>query len=178
LDVVFKIKGKHGLVPPDIAGIQVQCIPEMIQMVGKTTLPKTRLEAQLSLPYSIAVAMVTGRAFLAEYEPPFINDREVKRIMELVEIISNPDLPFDSEPYVTITTHDGRCFKGHVAYASGAPQNPLAPQAIIQKFEALAARVLTPDRVQALKEGILHIATIDDVRRITRYLPSAPTHPL
>ena len=85
-------------------------------------------------------------------------------------MLADPDLPPDSEPRLVITTTRGRRIPGHVAYASGAPQNPLPPEAIVRKFEALAARVLPHDRVQALKADVLALDTFPDVRRITRHL--------
>ena len=170
IDVILEARNKNNLAPADIEKIEVACIPEMMQMVGGVAAPKTRLEAQLSLPYSIGVALVTGRAFLGEYEPPLLHDPEIQRVAKLVRLVETPELPFDSEPYISITTTSGECIKGHVDYASGAPQNPLGPQAIIDKFEALAARVLSEQRVQALKKTILSIEQVDDVRSITDLL--------
>lgn len=170
LDVILQARRVHHLGPDDIARIEVRCIPEMIQMVGQVATPQTRLEAQLSLPYSIAVALVTGRATLAEYEAPFLDDPAVRRLARRVVLLAAPDLPPDSEPHLVITTTEGRQIQGHVAYASGAPQNPLPPEVIVHKFETLAARVLPHDRVQALKEDVLALETLPDVRRITRHL--------
>ncbi len=170
LDVVLEIRRAHDLKPEDIAGIEVRCIPEMIQMVGQVTIPDTRIEAQLSLPYSVAVALVTGQASLAEYEAPFLDDPAVQRLARLVVMRADPDLPPDSEPHLVITTSAGRRIPGHVAYASGAPQNPLPPEAIVRKFETLAARALPSHQVQALKEDVLALETLPDVRRITRHL--------
>ena len=170
LDVVLEARRVHHLGADDIARIEVRCIPEMIQMVGQVTTPETRIEAQLSLPYSIGVALVTGQASLAEYEAPFLDDPAVQRLARQVVMLADPDLPPDSEPHLVITTNKGRRIPGHVAYASGAPQNPLPPEAIVRKFETLAARVLPSRQVQALKEEILAVETLPDVRRITRHL--------
>ena len=170
LDVVLEARRVYHLGPDDIAGIEVRCIPEIIQMVGQVTTPETRIEAQLSLPYSIGVALVTGQASLAEYEAPFLNDPAVQRLAQRVVMLADPDLPPDSEPRLVITTTKGRRIPGHVAYASGAPQNPLSPEGIVRKFEALAARVLPSRQVQALKDEILTVETLPDVRRIARLL--------
>nr|MDJ0667135.1 hypothetical protein [Desulfobacterales bacterium] len=73
-------------------------------------------------------------------------------------------------PHLVITTTDGRQIRGHVDHASGAPQNPLPPEAIVRKFEALAARALPSHLVQALKEDVLAIEALPDVRCITQHL--------
>ena len=170
LDVVLDARQRHSLQPADIASIEVRCIPEMMQMVGKIDFPTTRIEAQLNLSYSIAVALVTGKAFLAAFEAPFLADPEVKRLAGLVHLIESPELPFDSEPYLTLTTTDGRVITGHVDFASGAPQNPLPQAAIIKKFEALAGRLLSPVGVAELRDKVLAVATLADVRAITSSL--------
>lgn len=170
LDVVLDAKDRYSLTPADISSIEVRCIPEMMQMIGKVDFPATRIEAQLSLPYSIAVALVAGKAFLGEFEPPLLHDPEVRRLASLVRLIESPELPFDSEPYLTLTTTGGKVITGHVDHASGAPQNPLSPETIIQKFESLAERVLPIAKVAELRDMTLAAATLADVRAITSCL--------
>lgn len=167
LDVVLEIRRRHRLGPEDIAAIEVRCIPEMMQMIGKTDFPATRIAAQLNLPYSIAVALVTGKAFIDQYEAPLLHDSRVKRLASLVRLIEAPDLPYDSEPYLGITTSDGRVLEGHVDYASGAPQNPLPADKIITKFTALAERALPSVRVREIRDKVQCLPTLADVREIT-----------
>jgi 2-methylcitrate dehydratase PrpD len=170
LDVIFDAKERYQLTAADIASIEVQCIPEMIQMIGKDDFPPSRIAAQLHLPYSIAVALLRGKAFIAEYESPILHAPEVKRLAALVQLIESPELPFDSEPYLTIRTIDGRVIQGHVDYASGASQNPLSLQKIIEKFESLAERTLPADRIGTVRDKVLSLTTITDVREIAACL--------
>lgn len=174
LDVVLNAKRKHDLTPGEIDKIKVRCTPESLQMVGKIAFPKTRLEAQLSLPYSIGVALAAGQAGLSEYEQPMLKDSEVNNIARRVQLITDPGLPSDSEPYVTIITTDSRCIEGHVEYASGAWQNPLSPDVLIEKFETLASRTIPLDQSKRLKEHILSIESLGDMRRIVECLSILP----
>lgn len=174
LDVVLNARNAHRLAPDDIAAITVRCIPQTFQMVGRMTHPETRIEAQLSLPYSVGVALVTGGAFLDAFEPPWLHDQTVRRLAGRVTMAPSPDLPFDAEPYVTIVTRDGRKIEGHVDFASGAPQNPLPPEKIVAKFQALAKRVLPPRDVDALEDKILAVEGCDDVRTLASHLRTAP----
>jgi hypothetical protein len=91
-------------------------------------------------------------------------------LADLVHLIESPELPFDSEPYLNLTTIDGNVITGHVDYAGGAPENPLSPDKIIQKFEILANRALPMTKVAELRDRILAIATFADVRDITHCL--------
>ncbi|MFT5728230.1 MAG: 2-methylcitrate dehydratase PrpD [Desulforhopalus sp.] len=170
LDVILKAKQDHDLSIGNVARITVRLIPEMAQMIGRKALPKNRFEAQLNLRYSIGVALACGRAFIAEYEEPYLNMKDVLQGAELVELIESPDLPFDSEPYITITTKDDRTLEGHVDYASGAPQNPLQPEVIIDKFMSLATRALPAQQCQQLQKKILTVQSLPDMREITSAL--------
>ncbi len=170
LDVVLRAKKDHDLSIENVAGIKVKLIPEMAQMIGRKTSPKNRFEAQLNLRYSIGVALTCGRAFIGEYEEPYLNMAEVLQGADLVELIESPELPFDSEPYITITTKDGRTIEGHVDYASGAPQNPLPPELIVTKFETLASRVFPTQKCLQLQEKILAVQSLSDIRKITTNL--------
>lgn len=170
LDVILEAKARHDLTPEKVAAVQVKLIPEMLQMIGSTSLPTNRFEAQLNLPYSIAVALVTGRAFIAEYEPPFLHSPAIAQAAAKVELIESPELPFDSEPYLCIITTDGQVIEGHVDFASGAPQNPLSQERIIGKFDALASRCLPPDQCKQLKAAVLEVEKLKDVRSLTACL--------
>lgn len=170
LDVVLELRERHRLLPEDIAALEIRLIPEMMQMIGARDFPATRIEAQLNLPYSVAVALVTGRAFVGEYEPPWLHHPEVRRLAALVRLVESPELPFDSEPYVRLLTTDGQSYEGHVDFASGAPQNPLPAQRIVAKFEALAGRTLPAATIAALQDMALAVEDLGDISEMTRLL--------
>ncbi|MDD9301246.1 MAG: MmgE/PrpD family protein [Desulfobacter sp.] len=80
LDVVLRARDKHRLLPEDIQEILVRATPETFQMVGQNPYPETRPQAQLSLSYSLAAAMVTGRAFVEEFEEAMIENFDVQEM--------------------------------------------------------------------------------------------------
>ncbi len=170
LDVVLDAKDRYYLTPADIASIEVRCTPEMMQMIGATDYPTTRIEAQLNLPYCIAVALVTGRAFIDEFEAPRLHDPLVKKLASLVHLIESPELSCDSEPYLTLTTIAGKIITGHVDFAVGAAENPLPLDRIIRKFETLATRVLPIEKVRELRDKALSVVRLADVRDMTACL--------
>ena len=135
------------------------------QMLGAAD-PQTRLAAQMSLPYSVAVAWVSGRASLTEYEEPWLHAPPVRAFMQRVALTVDPGLPEGAEARVTVETRDGRRFARHVPFARGAPENPLSAQEVIAKYEELAARALAPEAVRALREAVLAIEAPGHLRRL------------
>ena len=49
--------------------------------------PKTYHEAQVSLPYSVAVALIDGAALLQQYRDERLSDPEVLRLSKLVAVV-------------------------------------------------------------------------------------------
>ena len=154
LDAVLDLRRRHALTPDRVAAVAVRCTAADMQMLGDRD-PRTRLAAQMSLPYSIGVALMAGRASLAEYEDAWLTHGPTRALMSHVEMRVDTSLPEGTEPYVTITTGDGEQYTGHVDYGRGAPENPLPPDEVIAKYEDLAARALPPASVTMLKDAVL-----------------------
>jgi 2-methylcitrate dehydratase PrpD len=133
-----------------------------MQMLGDRE-PRTRLAAQMSLPYSVAVALVTGRASLTEYEDTWLMNGPTRALMGTVDMRVDASLPEGTEPYVTITTRDGQQHTGHVDVGRGAPENPLPAAEVIDKYRELAARSLPPASVRSLEAITLSLDDAPDV---------------
>jgi 2-methylcitrate dehydratase PrpD len=165
LDVILDIRAREGLTADDVARVHLRCSRADMQMLGERE-PRTRLAAQMSLPYSVAVACVTGRASLAEYEDGWRADPWVRAFMPRVEMEVDPGLADGTEPYVTIEARNGRRFTGHVPFARGAPENPLGRAEVVAKYAELAARALPPDGVRAVQEAVFSLPEPGSVERL------------
>jgi 2-methylcitrate dehydratase PrpD len=160
LDAVLDIRRRHSVTPAGIAGVAIRCTQADMQMLGDRE-PKTRLAAQMSLPYSVAVALMAGRASLIEYEDRWLTNPEVRSLVDKIDMHVDPMLPEASEPYVTMTTRDGHTYTGHVEYGRGAPENPLPAEEVIAKYEDLAARSLSPRSVREVRDAVLALEETD-----------------
>jgi len=165
LDVIFELQRVYGLRADQVETMQLDCRPETLQMVGNSD-PVTRQAAQMSLPYSAAVAWVTGRASLMEYEDAWRTDPSVRKFMSRITTRVGASLPPGSEPVVTVTTRDGRIYKNQVKFAKGAPENPLSREETVSKFRGLAARVLSSAAVELLADTVFSIESAGALSRI------------
>ncbi len=120
----------------------------------------------MSLPYSVAVALIAGRAGLTEYEEPRLHDPAVRAFLPRVTVSGDPTLPEGSEAHVTVETRDGRRFDRHVPFARGAPENPLGLEEVIAKYEELAPRALAPRAVREVKEAVFALEAPGHLRRL------------
>jgi len=98
--------------------------------------------AKMSIPYSVAVAVVAGRAGLNEFSSDWINSSEVKRIMNKIHILADPDLtaaaPQKRAAIAKITTNDGLDYAKKVNYPKGEPESPMSIDDLKTKFFELA----------------------------------------
>jgi 2-methylcitrate dehydratase PrpD len=66
--------------------------------------PKTYHEAQVSLPYSVAVALIEGAALLPQYQNDKLSDPEILRLSRLLEVKPDETLPRGVSCLMTLET--------------------------------------------------------------------------
>jgi 2-methylcitrate dehydratase PrpD len=169
LDAVLEIRRREKLPADEVKAVRIRCTEADRLMVGGTD-PGSRLAAQMSLPYSVAVAWVAGRASLAEYEERWRQDRAVRAFIPRVTLEVDAGLPEGSEPFVTVETRDGRTFSGHVPVPPGLPENPLGRAEVEAKYEELAGRALPADGVRAVREAVLRLEDPGSLGRLVAAL--------
>lgn len=106
----------------------------------------TRIEginsAKMSIPYSIAVALCTGKAGMEEFSEERVKDPAVLAVAQRVRVDSNEDLsalcPQKRVAIVRVTTSSG-IFDERVEYPKGEPENPMTEGELKTKFIGLAS---------------------------------------
>lgn len=97
--------------------------------------------AKMSIPYSLAVALCTGKAGLDEFTDKLISDKDIQSITDKVTVSDIDELtvlcPQKRVAEVTVTTKNG-VFSKRVDYPKGEPENPLSQQELEDKFRGLA----------------------------------------
>ena len=97
--------------------------------------------AKMSIPYSLAVALCTGKAGLDEFTDKYINDKNIQAITDKVTVSDVDELtvlcPQKRVAEVTVITKNG-VFSKRVDYPKGEPENPLTQQELEDKFRGLA----------------------------------------
>ena len=97
--------------------------------------------ARMSIPYSIAVALQTGKAGIAEFESPYVDNPFIIGLNKMVVIKGDDELsklvPDKRVAIMTVTQCDGKKFTCKVEYPKGEPENPLTPEELYAKFSAM-----------------------------------------
>lgn len=172
IDALLHIVGQHHVQPGQIAQIVVHCPEHTARLVGSHRIEGV-LDAQMSLPYALAVAACGGRADLAQFDPVRTHEPEIRRLMAATRL--EIDRPADDVQglVLDIVLHDGRTLQGQVAFAKGHPKNPLTDDEVHAKARSLIVPVLGASRFEQIAHAIRHLETLPDARELTALLRPA-----
>jgi 2-methylcitrate dehydratase PrpD len=131
--------------------------------------PKTYHEAQVSLPYSVAIALIEGGALPPQYQDEKLGDPEIRRLSSLVKVMPDENLPRGVSCHMTLETDDGASYAAQVDYPKGSIQNPMTPAEMDQKVHMLGDNVLGAEAVARLLDLISRLeslASLDDLMTV------------
>ena len=167
IDAILKIVEENDLHPEKIERIKVGILRAGAHLIAEPLeekfRPRSIVDAQFSMPFGAAVAVLYRRAGLGEFHLSKIRSEEVKQMMRRVECFIEPDLertfPKQWPATAEILTKDGKKYFTRVEYCKGDPENPLSWDELIEKFHDLSSRFMTKER---------RLKIVDQVRRFEK----------
>ena len=135
------------------AGWGIVCAPRR-----KKYHPESVVDAQFSMPFGAAVAVLTGAAGLDQFTLEQVRSPQVERMMGKVTLVKDARLetnfPREWPARVVITLEDGRRYEKFVRYPKGDPENLLSWGEMAAKFRTLAGGVLSADRCEQILDRV------------------------
>ena len=173
IDAVLKIVKENNLRPEQVKKIKVgvlragaHLIAEPIESKYK---PQSIVDAQFSMPFGAAAALLYGRAGLKEFQPSTILSRPVREMMRKVECIIDPELdrtfPKQWRATAEILTEDEKRYSTTVEYPKGDPENPLSWEEMIERFHELTGQIIKKDQRLKIVEALERLDGIKDMRK-------------
>jgi 2-methylcitrate dehydratase PrpD len=132
--------------------------------------PLTYHEAQVSLPFSVAVALKDGQALFPQYNNARLKEEDLMRVSNLVEFVVDDTLPRGVSCLMTLTTNDGQSYSSQVDYPKGSIQNPMSPAELRVKFDSLVIPVLGEERAKKIADMVANIEACTDVNQLMAHL--------
>jgi 2-methylcitrate dehydratase PrpD len=167
IDCALEVRRSGNLRVEDIERIDFDRHPDWARY-HQNKAPGTYHEAQVSLPFSVAVALIEGQALLAQYSDRNIGDPQVKRLCERVTIREDASLPRGVSCRMMVSLRDGRTLTSQVDYPKGSIQNPMSDEEMRAKFDSLAVPVIGEKRASSLAERVMDVENVADVSELTR----------
>ena len=164
IDGALALRHEHGIDAAEISAVRVETFPIAARHDG--TGLDTVLQAQLSLPYTVAVALSRGAVTLTDFEPEARADAAVRALMDRVVVTVDPEAdaayPRAGRPArTTVELAGGREVSTWVQHPYGEPANPLSDEALEAKVRGLCEPVVG---AAATAELIAAVHRFDDLR--------------
>jgi 2-methylcitrate dehydratase PrpD len=176
MDCALKIRQKYSPVPEQIAEIICRTaegpVHRLWEPLADKQKPVSSYGAKFSLPYSIAVMLVRGRAGLDEFSDAAIRDPMLLELAAKVryELDSAIDYPRHFEGHVKVKMNDGTIFEEDQLHPRGGFEDPLPPSEIEDKFRANALLALPARNVDEIVRLVGRLEQIPSLNLLTEKL--------
>lgn len=147
--------------------VRVECrVNKMTPRIVIHHVTQSGLEGKFSVEYSVAVCLLDGKAGLAQYTDQRAKDPQLYDLMQRVEVVVDPSLPFNHAFFpsvVTVELRDGRVLRSRVDVPRGFPQTPLTSAEVTEKARGCCEGILGTGQFDALIETATTLAECPDV---------------
>ena len=164
VDVVQDIVKANAIKPEAIAGLTIRI--DTVTHAAEIHQPANGNEAQFSVAFAVAAALVKGDASVFQYTDANVADPRVREMMGRIRVEFDKRLdqgyPDKRAASAEITLADGRRFTGRIDNAKGEPECPFTAADIENKFLALTRDILAGGGGQ-VRDLVMGLETLQDV---------------
>lgn len=165
VEATLTLRRAHDLDAGDVERVEVATFHEAARLA--TTWPETTEQAQYSLPFPVAAALVRGQLGATEVTEDALVDPEIRSLSSRVSIVEDPqhDAAFPANRYarVTLHLHDGRSLTSADTEPRGDPEAHLDDDEIRTKFHTFAEPVLGHERAADIEAAITTLVDSDSL---------------
>ena len=178
IDAVLSIVQEHDVQPEQVERVTIGMletgIPVICEPAARKSRPTNVVEAQFSLPFGVAVALLKRRAGLDEFSEAMLADAAVGALMSKVGYEPDPQLeknyPKEWPAWARVSLNTGHEVSAQVRFPKGDPENPLSWDELTAKYVDLATAVWTDARADRVCEAVRGLEDASDLRGVTQEL--------
>jgi 2-methylcitrate dehydratase len=181
---ILELRKAHAIDPSQVDGIEDLVFQEAYDFMGGGSFgPKTDVhtkeDADHSLPYLLAVALLDGDVQPAQLEPSRIDAPDAQDLLRKVTV--RPDdrfsarYPGEVPSRVTVKLKDGESYSHQVKSYPGFPTQPFTWDEIAAKFDELVAGRADVGLATEIKAAVRSLETIE-VKDLMKLLGEVKTH--
>jgi 2-methylcitrate dehydratase PrpD len=175
IDATRTLTKQHNLTADQVDSI-VALVPEEVvktvcEPLSDKQAPTCAYEAQFSVPYLVAVALVRGDFSLQDLEPEPLKDAVVAELAKKVTYESDPESGFPTyySGEIRINLKDGRVLSQREFKNRGSFDNPLSEEDISNKFNANCAIAVSADKASEIKKAVLSLKNLKNAAELTQH---------
>jgi 2-methylcitrate dehydratase PrpD len=164
IEAALMLQQTHRLSPDNIDRIEVHTFHEAARLNCRH--PQSTEQAQYSLPFPLAAALVHGRLGAHELSGPALTDLVVLQLSARVELFEDKQFssrfPAQRIARVIIETKDDERYDSGKVEARWDSDDPPSDQELMDKFRRLTQAVLPDDRAAELEKMIWQCPDLPD----------------
>ena len=160
---------RSSVAPGDISTIDIT-VGETVYKHGwwLPQRPLTAIGAQMNIGYATAAALLDGNVLPEQFTAARLDADDVWSLIaattvHLDESLAQADITEKFRTDVAVTTRDGSVHRASVLVPHGAPTDPVTNAELVAKFHALADRVTSTSRADAIERTVLDLENLDDI---------------
>lgn len=178
IDAILDLRANHGRAADEIdfirvgttaGGYQMVCVPEAVRLA-----PRTIVEAQFSIPYTVAAAWIDGRVGIGHFSDEGLARQDILALTARVrpyvdDAIEREWSRFVPPAQVEIHFRDGTVVATRVDHAKGHPANPMSQGEFTSKaFDCLtfAERAMPEDTIARLSAAVADLDTAPGIANL------------
>jgi len=184
LEALLELREEHALDPAEVERIELETFQVAYDIIGggeegtKTQI-LTKEQADHSLPYLLAVALLDGQVLPEQFTARRIIQPDVQQLLRRVEVRPAADLsarfPTEHACRLRVLLRDGRTVVGEKSDYEGFLTRPMSWENASQKFERLAETRVEPELATELIGAVAALDALE-TRDLTELLERAGTH--
>lgn len=168
IEAALALQQQYRITPENVKRIVVFAFHEAVRLNCRS--PQSTEEAQYSLPFPLAAALVHGRLGAAELTGASLKNPLVLQLSQRVELIEdagfNRRFPAQRYARVEIETKDGSAFDSGDVEPNWEADNPPSDPELREKFRRLSAERLPGERAAELEQIVWRCEDFDDLSRL------------
>jgi 2-methylcitrate dehydratase PrpD len=172
-DLLFDLMREHRFAADDVEGMRVGTNSHVLNALIYSA-PTTALEGKFSLPFCMAIGLLTGKAGIAQFKDRWVRDHRTVALMKRIEHVLDPEierLGYDRmRTSLEIRLRNGRVIRGTADVFRGHPARPMSREEIEAKFSECAALCLPKAKARAAAEAVWRLERLPRVRELVRLL--------
>ena len=149
VEATLHLREQHSLSPSDVEQVEVEVFDVAYHIIGggeegDKTVVRTKEEADHSLPYIVAVALLDGQVMPEQYHPHRIQRLDVQELLKRVIVRPNGSFsqrfPQEMPCLVRVLLKDGRTLTTEQQDYEGFRTRPMRWETVAGKFEYLSRK--------------------------------------
>jgi 2-methylcitrate dehydratase len=184
IEALLELRAEHRLTGAEVERIELDTFQVAFDIIGggeegDKHQVRSKEEADHSLPYMLAVALLDGQVLPEQYLPDRIVSDDVQELIPRVEVRPNPELsrrfPEQHSARVRVCLRDGRVFEREQYDYEGFHTRPMGWGAVAAKFDRLAERHVESGLRARIRDTVsgLDALQVEDLTRLLAFPSTA-----